>query len=195
MKKDRQRGLTLLETLVALVILAGSFTAALAMTRTADRLNAAAQRRQALVDNAYGFSRLHALLEAAAPIVRHARNGVPILDFAGDSTEVTFFSTHLAAAEKAPIERMTVRIVDGAITISRDGDTANDSSVPRTLARLDRAARFQFAEIGTNGELVFKDEWEDRPDLPVVIIVTSVTDSDVSLAPFLAATPRLSPEF
>ncbi len=195
MRKKQQRGLTLLETLVALVILAGAFTAALAMTRTADRLNAAAQRRQTLVDNAYGISRLRSLFEEVAPVVRAAPNGVPILDFSGTATEVSFFSAHLAAAERAPIERTTVRIADGAITISSDHTPLGDPSASRALAILDRAIRFQFGEIGADGTLVFKDEWGDRPDLPALIMIAPATAPGAPQSPILAATPRLSPEF
>ncbi len=191
MRRTGQRGLTLLETLVALVILAGAFAAALAMMRTADRLTASAQHRQALVDNAYGLSYVRALVEGAAPVVQSAQGGVPILDFSGAPDALSFFSAHFAAADRPPLKRTTLRIVDGEIQLLRAGDAAP----PRTLAKLDRASRFLFGEIGPDGALAFRDDWTGRTKLPVVVIIAQKDGSADAQQPMIAAFPRLSTEY
>lgn len=194
MEKSTQRGMTLLETLIALVILAGAITTALAIVRTAERLNAAGLRRQQNVDNAFGESYLRALFEGMAPVVSHAVDGAPILDFAGDASGLEFYSTHFADAERPHLNKTHIRIVDGAVLLSRerDSDAAQNS---RVLMILDASARLRYGEVIADGRLQFRDDWTGKSKLPDVIVIEDSGEDAVRPQLKVVAKPALSSQF
>ena len=194
MMAKSQRGMTLLETLIALVILAGAMTAALAIARTAERLNSAALRRQQYVDNAFGGSYLRALLEGAAPVVRETASGSPILDFSGGPQEISFHSTFFAEAERPRFEQARLSIVEGAVLLSR-GAKADGEQTPRVLMVLDGPARFRYGATSAEGRLHFVDDWSNRSTLPDAIVVEKSVDAESATHVALVAAPMLSSSF
>lgn len=194
MNNRRQRGFTLIETLISLIILAGALSAALAMIRTAESLNAAAQRRQQFVDNAYGESYLRALLVGAAPVIVKSASGAPVVDFRGTPDEITFYSTYFVAAEAPVLRKRRLTVKDGAIFISASIDGPEEGLEARKLVDLDGPAEFRFGAGGTEG-LQFRDSWIGENRLPAVIVVTRTTDTGAIMPPVVAAAPILSAAF
>ena len=119
MTAKAQSGVTLLETLIALIILSLAIVAAISMTRGARALNAAAQKRQQNIENAYAESFLGAQFESIAPTVREVVNGVPILDFSGTASEMHFVSASRSDAELPVLQRTAILINGGKLAISR----------------------------------------------------------------------------
>lgn len=193
-QKSHQRGMTLLETLIALIILAGALTAALAISRTAERLNSAGLRRQQSVDSAFGEAYLRALLEGAAPVIRETVGGAPILDFSGGPDEIAFYSSHFAEAETPHLARIRLHIVDGAVLLSRDAE-ADGEQEQRTLMIFEPPLRFRYGLASMEGGVQFRTDWINQTVFPSVIVIERPAKDESAPHPEFVATPFLSAKF
>jgi len=190
-----QSGVTLLETLIALVILSLAIAATIAMTNTARLLNTAAQKRQRIVESAFGEAFLRAQLESIAPAVRETVNGAPIMDFYGAPSEIRFISSSIMQAELPMLQRTGLAISDGKLIMRRGPAKIAGEVASRALVTLPGPAKFQYGEIGVDGQLRFSDRWIDRERLPDVIALTGNAGPDNRSMPILAAEPALSSRF
>lgn len=190
-----QNGMTLLETLIALVILSLAILAAISMTSSARVLNAAAQKRQQNIENAYALSFLTAQFENIAPAVREIRNGVPILDFSGSPSEMRFVSASRSEAETPALQRTAIRTADGKLVIGRNPLTADARASERELMTTPGKLKFRYGDRSADGRIVLHENWTDRDRLPVLIVMTSETTAPEHSQMLLAAVPMLSTRY
>jgi len=190
-----QSGMTLLETLIALVILSLAIIAAMSMTSSARVLNAAAQKRQQNIENAYALSFLTAQFENIAPAVREIRNGVPILDFYGSQSEMRFVSASRSEAETPALQRTAIRTADGKLVIGRNPLTADSRASERELLTTSGKLKFQYGDRDADGRIVFYDSWVDRDRHPALIVVTIESAAPGDSQTLLAAVPMLSTRY
>ena len=189
-----QSGMTLLETLIALVILSLAIVAAISMTGAARILNGAAQKRQQNIENAYAESFLGAQFENIAPAVREIINGVPILDFSGTASEMRFISASRSDAELPVLQRTAIRINGGELVLIRDPLNIDGKSSSRALMSTAGMLKFQYGERKPDRRIAFSDTWTSRDRLPDIIVLWN--EIDPAQKQLLVATvPRLSERY
>lgn len=187
--------MTLLETLIALIILSLAIVAAISMTNAARVLNAAAQKRQQNIENAYAESFLTAQFENIAPAVREIINGVPILDFYGSANEMRFVSAAQSEAELPALQRTAIRTSGGNLEISRSPVTLGAKTSVRELMAAPGTLKFQYGERTADGQIVLHDSWVDRAQLPALIVMARETTAPEHSQMLLAAVPMLSTRY
>jgi len=186
-----QRGMTLLETLVALVILSLAIAAALTMARTARTLYAAAERRQQTVDIAFAESFLRDQIEGIAPAVVNAADGSPVIAFQGAPHEMRFIAAKLSAAETPAPQHTIFSINGGVLSMNRAPVSRPEADHSRILAAYPFPVAFKYAAFGANGVMTRDDFWAGKASLPTAIILQRESD-DASEAPILlVASPAL----
>lgn len=194
MTPDRQRGMTLLETLVALVILSLAVVAALEMAGAARTLHEGALRRQQLVEAAYAEAFIRDQIEGIAPAVSGSVNGVPMIDFSGGPHEIRFVATSRAAAELPALQRTRIVFENGDLVLYRAPALQPEASQRRVLATYPYAIRFQFGENGGGG-VRFADSWTSRAKLPDIIKLTAENETAGDIAPLAIAVPALTASY
>lgn len=194
MTQDSQRGMTLLETLVALVILSIAIAAAFEMANAARSLYGGAQRRQQLVEAAYAEAFIRDQIEGIAPAVRGSVNGVPIIDFSGEPHEIRFVATSNAAAELPTLQRTRIVFENGDLVLYRAPIRQPEAAQKRILAAYPYEVRFQFGERAGGG-VRFTDSWTDRPKLPDIIKLTAEIQATGEAAPLAIAVPALTASY
>ena len=195
MTAKAQSGVTLLETLIALIILSLAIVAAISMTRGARALNAAAQKRQQNIENAYAESFLGAQFESIAPTVREVVNGVPILDFSGTASEMHFVSASRSDAELPVLQRTAILINGGKLAISRSPLGADSKAATRELMASGGTLKFHYGGKNADRRTVFSDVWEGRDRLPDIILLTEESAGPEQSRLILATIPMLSSSY
>lgn len=195
MRSRSQRGMTLIETLVAMVILSMAVVAAISLTRTAEKLNAAAQRRQQQADDAFGRAFVRAQIEGIAPVVVVDGSGTPSVKFNGSANEIDFYATCLTTAELPALHHASIRIVDGAVFLVNDADRETPETPSRRLFALEGDGAFRFGEISSDGTLVIHDDWVNRRRLPDIVMLQQKRSATNAAETILSAAPRLSSTF
>ncbi len=190
-----QSGMTLLETLIALIILSLAIVAAISMTGSAQLLNAAAQKRQQNIENAYAESFLIAQLENIAPTVREIVNGVPILDFSGSLNELNFVSASRSESELPVLQTTAIQISGGKLVLSRRPLQATGKTTSRELMSLAGTLKFHYGERKPDGGLAFSDNWTGRDRLPDIIVLSTESTTSEESRLILAAVPMLSSSY
>lgn len=191
MSPASQRGVTLLETLVALVILSLAIGAAINMARTARTLYAAAERRQQAVDIAFAESFLRDQIEGIAPVVVNAADGSPTMDFDGAPHEMRFIASKASAAESPAQQITTFSINGGILSMRRAPVHSPQSGQSRTLATYPFPVAFKYAAVGVNGDMSREDFWSAKPQLPAVIILQRESEEPVPATLLVVASPAL----
>lgn len=194
MTPDRQRGMTLLETLIALVILSLAIAAALEMAGAARTLYGGALRRQQLVEAAFAEAFIRDQIEGIAPAVSGSVNGVPMIDFSGGPNEIRFVATSRAAAEFPTLQRTRIVLEKGDLVLYRAPARQPEASQRRILASYPDEARFQFGESVGDG-VRFTDSWTNRTKLPDIIRLTAENEATGDVAPLAIAVPALTARY
>jgi hypothetical protein len=183
--------MTLLETLVALVILSLAIGAALNMTRTARTLYAAAERRQQAVEIAFSEAFLRDQLEGIAPVVVNAGDGSPVMDFNGAPYKISFIASKLTAAEAPAPQLTTISINGGVLSMRRAPVHSPQSGQSRILATYPFRVAFRYAEFGVNGGMAREDSWNARTGLPAAIILQRESADPAQETILVVASPAL----
>lgn len=187
--------MTLLETLIALVILSLAIVAAISMTSAAQALNAAAQKRQQNIENAYAESFLRAQIESMAPAVREIADGVPILDFSGTASGMRFVSASSSDAELPVLQRTVIELDGGKLVINRSPINAEGKVSTRELMSFAGKLKFQFGEEKSDRRIAYGSDWTDRDRLPDIIVLTTESNAPEQSRLILAAVPMLSSSY
>lgn len=194
MTPDSQRGMTLLETLIALVILSLAIVAALEMAGGARTLYSGAQRRQQLVEAAFAQAFIREQIEGIAPAVRGSVNGVPIVDFSGQPQEIRFVATSHAEAELPTLQRTRIVFESGELVLYRTPTQQPEAVQQRILATYPYEVRFQFGE-SSGGGVRFTDSWTDRSKLPDIIKLIAENEAAGDVTPLAIAVPALTASY
>lgn len=173
MMRDGQRGMTLLETLVALVILSLAVGAALGMLNTAKSLYTGAQRRQQLVEVAFAESFIRDQIEGIAPAVKEAINGAPVIDFSATRHEIRFIASSLVAAELPTLQQTRIVIENGELILYRAPIRQPEAVQRRVLASYPLAVEFRFGEIAKGGGVHYVKVWIGKSKLPDIVLLTA----------------------
>lgn len=194
---ERQSGFTLLELLIAVVLLALVTTMLLAgfqletqhLPRQTGRMDRAAQ-----LPPVYDF--LRAELGDAQPVVPIGARGRAIV-FDGEPDAVHFVSTGPQSVQVGGLQLLRVTFAGGALRVRWrlfDGSLPEEDQPGRDVLLLDRltGARLSFFGIvPPDTQPHWYDTWHDMPYLPSLVRF-SLTSADGTEIPELTVAPRLS---
>jgi prepilin-type N-terminal cleavage/methylation domain-containing protein len=195
MMRDGQRGVTLLETLVALVILSLAVGAALGMLNTTKSLYAGAQRRQQLVEVAIAESFIRDQIEGIAPAVKESINGVPVIDFSGTRHEIRFIASSLVAAELPTLQQTRIIIENGELILYRAPVRQPEAVQRRVLASYPLAIEFRFGETAEGDGVRYVEAWVDKSKLPDIVLLTTEGGLTGDSSLLAIAAPALSARY
>ncbi|TZF91245.1 prepilin-type N-terminal cleavage/methylation domain-containing protein [Cognatilysobacter lacus] len=201
----RARGFTLVEVLIATVLLAlgltlafATITGATAAARRGEELAASSEHVRAVE----GFLRRRLAGARAVPFQIDPATSLP-MRFSGDEAHMRFVSDlpdyighggpylhDLRVDTAAPDGR--VRLTLGLSVLQEGVDTSAPDRDPEVLAEGVRSVRFRYRGLGENGKPGdWKDTWTTVEQLPVLVEV-QVTGADGKPWPVLAVAPRLA---
>lgn len=193
MIETAQKGMTLIETLVGLVILALLAVISLQIVTSSDRVFQQAQRQENFVDSVSVRSFILNQIESAAPYAERVIDGKPIIEFAGDDDKIYFVSASPMSAE-SPVEQATRLFLDGGdLLMERTPMVAGAASIRRVLMRDVASLRLAYGASDGRGVISFSNQWLEQSKLPDIVRIDVTPRSGHGIGmPAIFAAPGLS---
>ena len=164
-----QQGMTLIETLIGLVILALLAVISLQIVDSSNRVFQQAQRKEEFVDAASVRSFILNQIESAAPYAARVIDGKPVIEFEGGENQVYFISAAPMSAE-LPIEQATrLFLQDGDLIVERTPMAGEKAPSRRVLLRNIEALRFAYGASDGRGAIGFSNRWSGKSSLPAIV--------------------------
>lgn len=171
--RRRQRGMTLIEMLVVLAILATISVSVSAIIFSAGRSITVAQRfdERAEIHMVRAFIRTQ--IEGAIPYADRISGNAALIVFDGRAEELSFVSASPGRSEQPGLYLTRLSVNDaGALILSRTPYRMEGPTQDRTLLEHIEAVRFSYTDnAAPDGDAQWASEWTDQSELPSLIAI------------------------